>query len=99
MKHQTKEQLFRIITESSFALDEAIQFLDTHPGNQEALDYYHHYQDIYKRHLKNTRNAMDLSIKRCGSGRLLDLGNNTMAMGRRMLVCGNIKRNYSIQLI
>lgn len=51
-QNQTREQLFRIITESSFALDEAIQFLDTHPDDQEALDYYNHYQDIYRNALK-----------------------------------------------
>lgn len=51
MKKQTRDQLFHTVTETSFALDEAIQFLDTHPNNQEALDYYHHYQKKYKKAL------------------------------------------------
>lgn len=52
MSKRSREQLFRIITESSFALDDTIEFLDTHPDNQEALNYYHHYQKIYKEALK-----------------------------------------------
>lgn len=47
MNKMTKEQLFRIIMESSFALDDTILFLDTHPDNREALDFYHHYKKIY----------------------------------------------------
>ncbi len=35
-----QKALMRVQT-YGFALDEAILFLDTHPNNREALDYYH----------------------------------------------------------
>lgn len=37
---QTREQLMRRINESSFAVNEAVLFLDTHPDCEEALRYY-----------------------------------------------------------
>lgn len=39
----SKEQylLLKHITNVSFALTEAVLFLDTHPCDQEALEYYH----------------------------------------------------------
>lgn len=37
---QTKDQLMRQINEASFAMDDVLLFLDTHPNNMEALQYY-----------------------------------------------------------
>lgn len=41
--NQTKQQLLHYITEVSFALNDVILFLDTHPDDKEALAYYHKY--------------------------------------------------------
>lgn len=40
MMTDKQKALLRIQT-AGFALDEAVLFLDTHPENREALDYYH----------------------------------------------------------
>lgn len=40
MMKMEREQLFMIIEETSFALDETKLYLDTHPTDCEALDYY-----------------------------------------------------------
>ena len=36
----TKAQLMKQINEASFAMDDVLLFLDTHPDNAEALQYY-----------------------------------------------------------
>lgn len=41
-----EKALMRVQT-YGFALDEAILFLDTHPNNREALEYYHKAQKEY----------------------------------------------------
>ena len=35
-----KKQLFQFITEISFAMDETVLFLDTHPCDKKAMRYY-----------------------------------------------------------
>lgn len=57
MQDKNREQLFCTITESSFALDDARLFLDTHPTNQEALDYFAKYEAIRKQALKEYRDC------------------------------------------
>ena len=37
-----KEALMRQIDQASFAMDDVLLYLDTHPTDQEALNYYHH---------------------------------------------------------
>ena len=37
---QSKGQLMKQINEASFAMDDVLLFLDTHPNNREALQYY-----------------------------------------------------------
>lgn len=40
MKNMCKEELMKVITQASFALDDTRLFLDTHPNCQEALEYH-----------------------------------------------------------
>lgn len=37
---QSKEQLLQTINQASFAVDDILLFLDTHPKNERALKYY-----------------------------------------------------------
>lgn len=37
-----KEALMRRIDQASFAMDDILLYLDTHPADQEALNYYHY---------------------------------------------------------
>ena len=41
VQNQQKEMLLKKINEVSFAVDDILLFLDTHPDCQEALDFYH----------------------------------------------------------
>lgn len=43
-----KQQLAQFIDEVSFALDDVVLFLDTHPCNQEALACYEEYKKMRK---------------------------------------------------
>lgn len=47
-RNTSKEDLMKIITESSFAMYDLILFLDTHPFDLEAISLYKDYQKIYK---------------------------------------------------
>lgn len=40
MNGLSREKLMRIIQETSFAIDDCKLFLDTHPDDQEALEFY-----------------------------------------------------------
>lgn len=48
MTTRSREQLMQAITEASFAIDDCVLFLDTHPCNKEALEYYQAYRAIRK---------------------------------------------------
>ncbi len=41
-----QEKLFRDIQIVSFAIDDIKLFLDTHPDNADALNYFRHYRNI-----------------------------------------------------
>ena len=40
-----RRELFEYINQISFAVDDVKLFLDTHPGNQKALDYFQKYKE------------------------------------------------------
>lgn len=40
MKNMCKEDLMKIITQASFAMDDTRLFLDTHPNCVEAIDFH-----------------------------------------------------------
>lgn len=48
----SKKDLMNRIYTASFAVDDAKLFLDTHPCDREALDYFEKYQEIRKCALK-----------------------------------------------
>lgn len=46
MTNKNRDQLMKIIYETSFALDDVRLFLDTHPRDKEALEYYETYREL-----------------------------------------------------
>lgn len=49
MNRREKDNLFQFITEVSFALDDVVLYLDTHPCDTEALCYYEEYKKARKK--------------------------------------------------
>ncbi len=47
-----KEALMRRIVQASFAMDDVLLYLDTHPTDQEALKYYHYVAGLRKEALE-----------------------------------------------
>lgn len=43
-----RKHLFYFITETGFALDDVILYLDTHPDDEQALEYYETYRKLYQ---------------------------------------------------
>lgn len=41
-----QNQLLSIINQASFAMDDAVLYLDTHPCDQAALNYYHYVANL-----------------------------------------------------
>lgn len=56
---QSKQALMKQINEASFAMDDVLLFLDTHPDNQEAMQYYRNAVNMRK-------NAMDAYQRQFG---------------------------------
>lgn len=56
---QSCRQLMDIIDQTSFAMDDILLYLDTHPCDQAALDYY-------RRVVSARRNAMNAYQASCG---------------------------------
>ncbi|MCD8323438.1 MAG: spore coat protein CotJB [Clostridiales bacterium] len=44
-----KKKLFQAVNQFGFALSDITLYLDTHPKDQDALDYYHHMNHMYKK--------------------------------------------------
>ena len=45
MNQMNRQQLFNLINTVSFAVDDLLLFLDTHPDDVEAIKAFHHYSD------------------------------------------------------
>lgn len=48
-----QKQLMNLINEVSFVLDDTLLYLDTHPDDKEALQYFQHYNKIRQEALKD----------------------------------------------
>ncbi len=47
-----RRQLFSFINRVSFAVNDITLYLDTHPQDQDAINYFNHYSDLRKKALK-----------------------------------------------
>lgn len=47
-RNSGQQRLFRLIMEVSFALEDVVLYLDTHPCDREALEYYEKYKNARK---------------------------------------------------
>lgn len=47
-----REKLLYYITAVSFAIDDCVLFLDTHPYDKDALEYYANYKELRKKAVK-----------------------------------------------
>lgn len=46
--NETARMLMQKINEASFAMDDVILYLDTHPDDRDALNYYHYVVNLRK---------------------------------------------------
>lgn len=53
------DQLLQMLNEASFALDDVTLYLDTHPCDREALNYYHYVKKLRE-------DAMNAYQAQCG---------------------------------
>lgn len=57
MTNKSREQLLCIITEATLAVHEANLFLDTHPYDKEAMEYYQTYRQIRNEAMEEYRDC------------------------------------------
>lgn len=48
MLKNDRQRLFAFIEETAFAIDDVILYLDTHPEDCQALEYYENYKKLYQ---------------------------------------------------
>ena len=48
MYSNNQEQAMQTVRETGFALTDITLFLDTHPNDEKAMDYYNKYQQMHK---------------------------------------------------
>ena len=48
MMPNERQKLFQFITEAGFAIDDIVLYLDTHPEDKQALEYYDTYKKLYR---------------------------------------------------
>lgn len=46
-------QLLQWINQVSFAVNDIVLYLDTHPEDEEALAYFNHYEELRRKALRN----------------------------------------------
>lgn len=51
-QQMNQKQLMQWINMVSFAIDDIILYLDTHPDDEEALNYFNHYKELRKQALR-----------------------------------------------
>ena len=69
-----RRELFEYINQISFAVDDVKLFLDTHPGNQKALEYFQKYKEKRIEALKEYAEVYGpLTVDTVSENRLLEL--------------------------
>ncbi len=48
MMNQSKKAQMKIVRETGFAMLDAALYLDTHPKDEKAMDYFNKYQTLYR---------------------------------------------------
>lgn len=48
MTDKKQAKMLRFIYETGFAIDDVILYLDTHPCDMQAMEYYENYKKLYK---------------------------------------------------
>ena len=46
MNQADKEKMLRYVQELGFAIDDVVLYLDTHPTDRNAMEYYNHYNRL-----------------------------------------------------
>lgn len=81
-----KEQLFQDIGIADFVLTDLGEYLDTHPSDQTALEYFNHYAAIKTQMTKDFAKEFFPFEERCiQQHKRMEMGQCASSLGRRML--------------
>ena len=97
MGEWTKEALRQRLCQASFAMDDVLLYLDTHPEDQEALSYYHYVVGLRDEAMDAWRASVRTADGRCRTEyRPLDVDNRKMAVGRGGVEYVEIREKTSV---
>ena len=83
-QQMSQKQLLQWINMVSFAVNDITLYLDTHPDDEEALNYLKHYKELRKQGLRAYADQYGpLTIDSAKVGDHWGLGNPALAVGRR----------------
>ena len=60
-------RLFMAVNQFGFAISDITLYLDTHPKDQEALEYFHHMKQMYNKAVSNYESRFG-PLTQCGEG-------------------------------
>ena len=63
MMSQSKKAQMKIVRETGFAMLDAALYLDTHPKDEKAMDYFNKYQTLYREACKEYEACSGLGIR------------------------------------
>ena len=86
-----REQLLRDIGIADFMVTELVLFLDTHPGDCNAMEYFNHYNRIKNQMEKEfSQKYFPLNVARNGAG------GRRLCPGKESVVkCGVMRKDWS----
>lgn len=98
--NETARKLMKRIDDASFAMDDVILYLDTHPDDRNALNYYRYVVALRKEAVKAYEHRLDRSRSRMRTMHAHGPGLQSAGRGKgRCSVCGDMKKDYNIQSI
>ena len=88
-----RQELFNKIQSLGFVLYDTALFLDTHPENALALDFYRENQEWYLKYRKEYESMYGPLTLNDVNSRRLELDAGSLAMGGGSIVCGIMKKD------
>lgn len=98
--NETARKLMKRIDDASFAMDDVILYLDTHPDDRNALNYYRYVVALRKESVKAYEASFGPLTIEDADDACTCPGSQSAGRGKgRCSVCGDMKKDYSIRSI
>ncbi|MEI3316889.1 spore coat protein CotJB [Eubacterium ramulus] len=96
-----KQRLMNAIYQCGFAISDITLFLDTHPKDPDALDYFQHMKHKYNHFVAEYETKFGPLPRPENRGRIIGSGpyHHGHGKGGTTNLCGTMKKDYSIRFV